>query len=367
MTCHRFGFPAVFAANPLALPTDARNKAAISRRTPKTSEPKPTAFRPRVRIAIIGRMESDFIRWLRDRLPPHPSLRVGIGDDAAVLRLADRADSVVTTDLLTDGVDFRLSEIDPRRAGRKALAVNLSDLAAMAARPVAVVVSLALPRAGSVTLARQLYEGLLPLADEYDLAVAGGDTNTWDGPLAISITAIGETTERGCLRRAGAVPGDELVVTGEFGGSILGKHLDFQPRVAEAILLNERYELHAGIDVSDGLSLDLARLVAESGCGAELDPTAVPVATAARELSKDPGDRKSPLDHALGDGEDFELILAVPPAEASRLLSDQPLPTALTRIGRCIAEKGLWIRDAHGKLRSLPPTGWEHVFTKSPP
>jgi thiamine-monophosphate kinase len=307
-------------------------------------------------------MESDFIRWLRDRLPPHPSLRVGLGDDAAILRLADRADTVVTTDLLTDGVDFRLSEIDPRRAGRKALAVNLSDLAAMAARPVAVVVSLALPRKGCDELARQLYEGLLPLAGQYDVAVAGGDTNTWDGPLAISITAIGETTDRGPLCRRGAVPGDSLVVTGQFGGSILGKHLDFEPRVAEAILLSDRYELHAGIDVSDGLSLDLARLVAESGCGAEIDSDAVPVAPAAHELAKDPCGNKSPLDHALGDGEDFELVLAIPPAEASRLLSDQPLDVPVTRIGRCTAELGLWTRDPQGGRHALLPTGWEHVF-----
>jgi thiamine-monophosphate kinase len=309
-------------------------------------------------------METDFIRWLRDRLPPHPSLQVGLGDDAAILRLADRADTVVTTDLLTDGVDFRLAEIDPRRAGRKALAVNLSDLAAMAARPVAVVVSLALPQQGCIELAQQLYEGLLPLAQEYDVAVAGGDTNTWHGPLAISITAIGETTRRGPLRREGASSGDVLVVTGQFGGSILGKHLDFRPRVAEALLLNDRYELHAGIDVSDGLSLDLARLVAESGCGAEIDPDAVPVAPAAQELANDPRGNKSPLDHALGDGEDFELILAVPPAEASRLLSDQPLDVPVTRIGRCTAEPGLWTRDPQGNRQTLPPTGWEHVFDR---
>jgi thiamine-monophosphate kinase len=232
----------------------------------------------------------------------------------------------------------------------------------MAARPVAVVVSLALPRTGCVELAQKLYEGILPLADQYDVAVAGGDTNTWDGPFAISMTAIGETTDRGPLCRGGATPGDELVVTGRFGGSILGKHLDFEPRVAEALLLNDRYELHAGIDVSDGLSIDLARLVSESQCGAEIDPNAVPVAAAAYELAKDPRDDKSPLDHALGDGEDFELILAVPPAEATRLLSESPLDVPLTRIGRCTAEVGLWTRDTQGVRQALPPTGWEHVF-----
>ena len=148
-------------------------------------------------------MERDLIRWLRKRLPPHPLLRLGPGDDAAVLDMANVAECVVTVDMLTDHVDFELSKIDPRRAGRKALAANLSDLAAMAARPLAGVVALALPRQGAMELAVALYEGLLPLAEQYDLAIAGGDTNSWDGPLAISITLLGAVTERGPLRRAG--------------------------------------------------------------------------------------------------------------------------------------------------------------------
>ena len=230
-------------------------------------------------------MESDFIAWLRDRLPPHPQLRLGPGDDAAILRLADRAECVVTVDLLTDGVDFDLATIDARRAGRKALAVNLSDLAAMAAKPVAAVIALALPRQGGQQLAVELYEGLIPLADRYGTAIAGGDTNSWDGPLAISVTAIGEVTARGSLLRSGAKPGDRIIVTGEFGGSIFGKHLDFDPRVEEALLLNERYTLHAGIDCSDGLSLDLSRLAAESTCGAAIEPGRIPVSAAASQLA----------------------------------------------------------------------------------
>jgi len=174
-------------------------------------------------------MESELIAYLRHRLPSHPLLRLGPGDDAAVLRTADVDDCVMTVDLLTDHVDFELAEIDPRRAGRKALAVNLSDLAAMAARPLAAVVALALPRRGGRQLATALYEGLLPLAERYDVAVAGGDTNSWDGPLAVSITLLGEVSGHGPLRRGGAQPGDRIVVTGRFGGSILGRHLDFEP------------------------------------------------------------------------------------------------------------------------------------------
>ena len=148
-------------------------------------------------------MERDLIRWLRERLPPHPLLRLGLGDDAAVLDMANVAECVVTVDMLTDHVDFELSKIDPRRAGRKCLAANLSDLAAMAARPLAGAVALALPRQGAMELAVALYEGMLPLAEQYDLAVAGGDTNSWDGPLAVSITLLGAVTGRGPLRRAG--------------------------------------------------------------------------------------------------------------------------------------------------------------------
>lgn len=305
-------------------------------------------------------MESDLIAHLRRRIGPHPAVPLGIGDDAAVVDLADSSQCVVTVDLLTDRVDFELSEVDPRRIGRKALAVNLSDLAAMAARPLAGVVALALPRIGGLELARALYDGLLPLAERYDLAIAGGDTNSWDGPLAISVTLLGKLTKQGPLRRGGAVPGDRIVVTGAFGGSILGRHLDFEPRVDEALLLAEGYRLHAGIDVSDGLSIDLARVAAESGCGAVLRPHAVPIADDARRLAEQLADGTTPLDHALGDGEDFELILAVPPDEADRMLAEQPLTIPLTAIGEFIHEPGLWQADVAGRRSPLTPRGYEH-------
>ncbi len=308
-------------------------------------------------------MESDLIAYLRSRIGPNPAVPLGIGDDAAVVDLADTSQCVVTVDLLTDRVDFELSEVDPRRVGRKALAVNLSDLAAMAARPLAGVVALALPRSGGMKLARALYDGLLPLAERYGVAIAGGDTNSWDGPLAISITLLGKVTKQGPLRRSGAKPGDRIVVTGAFGGSILGRHLDFEPRVAEALLLAEHYRLHAGIDVSDGLSIDLAHVATESGCGAVLWPHAVPIADDARRLAARLADGSTPLDHALGDGEDFELVLAVPPNEADRMLADQPLTILLTAIGEFIREPGLWQVDGAGHRLPLPPKGYEHEFT----
>ena len=306
--------------------------------------------------------EAGLIAWLRDRLPPHPLLRLGLGDDAAVLQWTARPQCIVTVDMLTDRVDFNLSEVDPRRVGRKCLAVNLSDIAAMAAEPVAAVIALALPHEGGRELAVALYEGLLPLAEQFNIALAGGDTNSWDGPLAVSITLLGQPTEHGILRRDGAKPGDHILVTGAFGGSILRRQFDFEPRIREALLLNERYTLHAGIDVSDGLSIDLAHLVEESGCGAVVEPHAVPIAEDAHELAKQRADGVAPLEHALSDGEDFELILAVPPDEAARILDRQPLDVPLTRIGRFIDEPGLWQMDPQQVRTKLVPRGWQHTF-----
>lgn len=305
-------------------------------------------------------MESDLIAHLRKRLPPHPLLRLGPGDDAAVLRMAGVDECVVTVDLVSDHVDFELSEVDPRRVGHKLLAVNLSDIAAMAARPLAAVVALLLPRSGGMRLAVELYEGLLPLAERYGVAIAGGDTNSWDGPLAASVTVLGQVTARGPLVRGGARPGDRVLVTGAFGGSILGRHLDFEPRVREALLLNERYVLRAGIDCSDGLAIDLGHLAEESGCGAVVRPADVPVADDARRLAERLGDGSTPLEHAMGDGEDFELILAVAPDEAARLLADQPLDVPVTEIGQFIETPGLWQSDASGGRQPLAVRGWQH-------
>ena len=307
-------------------------------------------------------MERELIDWLRQRLPAHPLLRLGPGDDAAVLNMAGVDQCAITVDMLTDHVDFELADVDPRRAGRKALAANLSDLAAMAAEPLAGVIALALPRQGGMELAMALYEGMLPLAERYALAIAGGDTNSWDGPLAISVTLLGKVVGRGPLCRTGVKSGDRILVTGAFGGSILGRHLDFEPRVREALALNARYELHAGIDVSDGLSLDLAHLLEENHCGAVLSAEAVPITEDARRLAERLGDGSTPLDHALGDGEDFELILAVPPHEAQRILAGQPLGIPLSDIGQFVAEPGLWLQEAAGAPRLLTPRGWEHHF-----
>ena len=269
-------------------------------------------------------MEAALIQWLCDHVPSHPQTPLGIGDDAAVVELPEGERAAVTTDMLMDGVDFRLGEIDPRRAGYKALAVNLSDIAAMTAQPIAAFVALALPRQGGRELAESLYRGMLPLARQFDLALAGGDTNTWNEPLVVSVTILGAVGPRGPLTRSGARPGDRIIVTGRLGGSILGRHLDVQPRVTEAQQLAASYVLHAGIDVSDGLSRDLQHIATGSGCGAALDLDHIPIHPDAVRLATQLGGVSTPLDHALGDGEDFELVLSVPKEDAIRISMNQP-------------------------------------------
>lgn len=313
-------------------------------------------------------MELEFIRWLREHVPPDPRAKLGLSDDAAVISLASGADVVVTTDLMTDGVDFRVGADDSRRIGRQALGASLSDLAAMAAKPLAAFVSLALPRGGSggsepLELAIGLYEGLLPLASEFDVAIAGGDTNTYDGPLIISVAAIGQPSLRGPLTRSGGRPGDWLLVTGSLGGSILGHMFDFIPRVREAGVLHEKYQLTAGIDISDGLALDASRLAQESGCGAVIFTDRVPVADAAfelasREVAAD--QQAAALRHALGDGQDFELLLAASQETAQAILRDRPLDCQLTHVGELIAEPGLFQSQGNGRRTPLEATGWRH-------
>jgi thiamine-monophosphate kinase len=306
--------------------------------------------------------EFDFIRWLRERTPTDPRVLVGPGDDAAVLA-ATHTPLLVTTDMLMDGVDFRLEDVDPVRVGRKAMGVNLSDLAAMGAKPLAAVVSVALPRSAGTSLAKQLHAGLAEMAAQHDCPIVGGDTNSWDKPLVISVTAFGVPGPQGPILRSGARPGDWLVVTGALGGSILGRHLDVTPRIAEAIELQRNARLHAMIDISDGLAADVHHLVEESGCGLVLDADSIPIHDDARRMN----DGRSPLDHALSDGEDFELAFAVSPEDGARLVGVQLLDKCpVARIGRFVAERGLWIQQ-HGERRPLPPQGWVHRFEENDP
>ena len=315
--------------------------------------------------------EFDYIAWLRRQTPSFPRVLVGPGDDCAVLEapspptpLPEREERkkarpwLVTTDMLLEGSHFVLAEAGPRRVGRKAMAVNLSDIAAMGGKPIAAFVSLGLPRGNAGAIAEELYLGMREVADAFDTAIAGGDTNTWDGGLVVSVTVMGEPGPQGPILRSGAKPGDWLFVTGPLGGSILGKHLDFVPRVKEAASLQEHARVHAMIDISDGLSADINHLCEESGCGAILIAEKIPISDAARILSG----TKSPLDHALSDGEDFELAFAVDPADGERLLKAQPIGgITLSHVGVVVAEKALFLEE-NGTRRRIEPRGFVHSF-----
>lgn len=298
--------------------------------------------------------EFEYISWLRARTPSAAGVLVGPGDDCAVLAPPARP-LLVTTDVLTDGTDFLLHECGARAAGRKAMAANLSDIAAMAGTPRFAVVGVVLPRAGGGAIARELYLGLRACADEFGVALVGGDTNSWDGKLVVSVTVLGEAHPGGAVTRAGARPGDWLFVTGPLGGSIRGRHLTFTPRLREAQALTGAVRLRAMCDISDGLAADLNHILEESRCGAVLRAAAVPVAADAHELARATG--RPALRHALTDGEDFELVFAVAPDDGARLLRAPPVP-GLAHIGECV-ESGLWL-ETDGAREPLKPDGWTH-------
>src|SRR5437763_6171096 len=317
--------------------------------------------------------EFAFIDWLRHRTPPAARVLLGPGDDTALLGWPGGAPCLVTTDMLLEGSCFLLGERDPppgtpidprrgaparpRRVGRKALAVNLSDIAAMAGVPVAAVVSVGLPRARGRSLAEELYLGLREVADAFATPIVGGDTNSWDGPLVLNVTLMGRAVGRGPVLRRGARPGDWAFVTGPLGGSILGHHLDFTPRIREALALHQRVELRAMIDISDGLSADAWHVCEESRCGLVLRAESIPVSDDARRLN----DGRTPLEHALADGEDFELLFAVSPEDGPHLITPPPLPgLTLHHVGECV-EQGLWLEES-GRRRPLSPRGYVHDF-----
>lgn len=308
-------------------------------------------------------MELDFVAWLKERLPRSPETRIGVGDDAAVVDL-DRPELVTTADLLIDGVHFLTAEHGPELIGRKALAVNLSDLAAMAAKPAGAVVSLALPFEGcaafdSSEVAKRLIEGMLPLADEFGCPIVGGDTNTTSGPLVVAVTAFGVPAQTPVIPRCGAQPGDWIMVTGsQLGGSLTGHHLRFTPRVHEALQLAEQVPIHAMMDLSDGLSLDLKRMCLASEVGAVVEATKVPISAAAERVARASG--RSALDHALSDGEDFELLVAVAPDEARALLADPPCDCGLTCLGQFQSDPAILLRQPEGTELPLSAGGYQH-------
>lgn len=300
------------------------------------------------------RNELALIDWIRSNSKSAVGLQVGIGDDAAVWQVGEKS-LLLTTDMLMEGVDFLLAEAPAALIGRKAMAVNLSDIAAMAGRPLIALVAVALPKGRGFEFARDLHEGMQSIADEFGVSIIGGDTNTWDKPLVVTVTLIGETTKSGPVTRSGAKLGDWLFVTGSLGGSIRGKHLSFTPRIHEAMGLHEVVDLHAMVDLSDGLSTDLHHLLDESNVGATLTTDLIPISESAHQMCDD----RSPLEHALSDGEDFELLFSVSPEDGHKLLSES-FGISVHRIGEIDAEKDARLRWPDGSITTLARTGWEH-------
>lgn len=301
--------------------------------------------------------EFRLIDRFRDVAGTRTDVPLGIGDDAAVVRHL-RESGLLAADILLEGVHFEIPPATPRQVGHKAMAVNLSDIAAMAGKPRFALVSVALPKSfEDDTLGDELFAGLHATADRYGVAIVGGDTTTWAGPLVINVSIHGDTHERGPVTRSGARPGDWIFVTGELGGSLAGRHLSFEPRVEEARRLHETVELHAMLDVSDGLVADLYHILEESGVGAILNADCIPLSPAALDAVD-----RSPLEHALGDGEDFELLFTVSPEDGERLLSDSLFETQLTRIGTVTKELRCVMTDAVTGGIDLPRLGWAHQF-----
>ncbi|ADG67078.1 thiamine-monophosphate kinase [Planctopirus limnophila DSM 3776] len=309
------------------------------------------------------RPEFALIERIRKAAGGSSRVLLGIGDDAAGLGSREDRETLVATDMLLDGVHFVVEECGPYWAGRKALAVNLSDLAAMGGRCIASFVSIAIPRNWNAHEADELMRGVLELAAKWDCPVAGGDTNSWDGRLVINVAVVGETIEATSIRRAGAQVGDVIVVSGALGGSIYGRHLKFEPRLDVAAELLKLAKLNSMIDLSDGLSSDLWHILRASHAGAVLEQKRIPVHEDVRHHA-DVVNLSSPpaLAHALHDGEDFELLFTLSPAQWETLRQNWKLPIALTKIGTIVSEEACRIVSETGESKELVPGGYVHRF-----
>lgn len=313
-------------------------------------------------------MEHEFHQWIKQNfIRPSSAVRrtsdvvVGPGDDAAVLGWEAGRNIVVATDTIAEGTHFDLSVHSLESVGRKALAVNLSDIAAMGSRPDSAVLNFLLPKSFGLGEAKKIFNGVAELANQFSVAIVGGDSNRWGGKLVVGATVLGSRSSSATgWSIAGARSGDAVVVTGEFGGSIHGRHVSFEPRVELALYLANKYQINGATDVSDSLSLDLAAMLSASQkqLGADLDLGLIPISKDVQET-----DPQLRLERALTDGEDFELILAVPSDQVDQLLADDWVvrqPTALTRIGTFTDRHDELRAVVDGENRTIEPKGYIH-------
>ncbi len=302
--------------------------------------------------------EFELIDWIRSQSKLDPvAVPVGPGDDTAVL-MCGLEKLLITVDQLLDGVHFKLAEHGPLNTGGKAMARSLSDIAAMAALPIGAVVTVAMPKGFSREDAEKLYTGMRKAGDKFRCPIVGGDLSAWDGALVITVTVFGRPAGIKPILRSGAKVGDAICVTGSFGGAWKSmRHLKFIPRVHEARILASRHEVHAMIDVSDGLAADLGHICDSSGVAAEVFADSVPVHPELKAPASDP----TALTAVLSDGEDYELLFTLPAAQAEQLLHDQPLTVRVSKIGTVVEGKGMTLVHPDGRREVMEPKGWVHT------
>lgn len=297
------------------------------------------------RLKDIG--EFGLIRLLSKGLCPGTGTIVGVGDDAAVIRGGSREDWLFTTDIMVEDVHFKRL-MNPEGIGRKAMAVNLSDIAAMGGKPTFAVVSLGVPADLSVSFAQRLYRGMNTIARRFRVGIVGGDT-VKSPRIIINVALLGRVGKGQAVLRSGAKPGDWIFLTGPVGGSYQsGRHLTFVPKIKEADFLVKNYSPSAMIDVSDGLAADLGHILEQSRVGAVI------------HVQNIPHPRGVSLEAALSQGEDFELLFTLNPSQARRLMTTRR-PYHFFHIGEIVPKRqGLKWFDPAGRERTIKHKGYRH-------
>jgi len=333
-------------------------------------------------VTVSDFTERELIARISSRLPPPPAwMPVGIGDDAAVVEPERQRLEVLSVDALVEGVHFDRAFTPPRAIGHRALAANLSDLAAMGAAPRLCLLSLALPASLPIDDFDGMIDGLTALAARHGLHVAGGNLTRSPGPLVVDVTVVGTAKRRQVLTRSGARPGDELYVTGAIGAAAAGlemlaaqdssacsgtnpcaaRYLYPEPRVRMGLLVARNRAASAAVDLSDGLADGVHQIALASGVGAVVEAERVPVEPAARDWFGRSG--RDAADAAITGGDDYELLLAVPPKLGRRLANPRRHGgVELTRVGVCTREPAVLLerRTAGGPVRGPLPHGYHH-------
>ncbi len=301
--------------------------------------------------------EDEITSWFRQQRQLSPAdIPIGIGDDMAQIALDHGASVLITTDMLLDGTHFDLKTATLQQVGYKSMAASLSDCAAMATIPLAAVVAVGLPHGWTGRRLQELHAGVVFAADKYHCPLVGGDITSWtsDGRFVVCVSMLSKPGDKPPVRRNGAKLGDIICVTGSLGGSVRRKHLEFEPRVREALEIVRLADLHAMMDISDGLSTDLNRICTQSGVGALVEASTVPI-------SQDAKAQADPLAAALNDGEDFELLFTLAPGQWDRLQRQWTDPVPITAIGRITDTGRMEIVELNGQVQDLQPGGYDHL------